>query len=1458
MSRHYDLASGQWIDDAMFDDPRTVTPATPGQLNNPNISVGNWSDNRSITPAAPSPIPSLQTLSAIPSAPPQKTGGFLSGLTNFVTGAGKLVGEQIGGNIAGIVSANRSSKQYDQSSDLYNQATQAFQRGDKATGQILKNQADSIKAGATSSAQSSQELKTGVGQSAAGVGLLGASLLGTKGMGVAGLPSSAGSAAVRAGVGATAGAALTPLGNYAATGTPSLQGIGTNALIGGGLGTFFPVERAVPNREAPVDTPAPTVEPVRTTVSSPSPSIPPVRVATPGEAASTIRTDVPSNTPQIPASIPRNANEAKFSQAFGASPEVIRTPVEPTAPPVEVHASQAPWLKSNEVRDINSGDSVISGIKPDPGTPGEIKNAALSGNLPNAGETPAQYTQRTVKEGLTGTRTESDVKTQRESAPSTAVAPEEPIMVTKQNARLAGEAGARGMSGAADRVSRWDRITQGYLSKSEKTTQDRDIIEHSLDTGDTSRLKETTNPRAAQKAFDAHQQLTKLGAELRTEAGHNFQLKQNYMYRAIDRSTPEKAVAADKLTRTYSESNPSFAQHRQTNIRNLRQTYGATQEDLAKTSGLSVKRIDELETGKAFPTSEEFSKLSEALHSNVEELSQIPIGELRAAGVLKHDTVGAAVHEYANRLKSVYGKEGFIREANKVLPQAAIDTNLKKTGQYHVISGKSSTIGVHPDVYKYSKDVQQLNRDFTSEKGGIFRKGMRKAGDVVTKLIVLNPAIHGANQLWQATIASGNTKLFGNVQAGPIGAGKMFLNLARGSEKDAATGLTQHEAWTQRMIKAGHTPSDYGTSKSTYVRQAFKALGMEKANLGRDSSLIMKGMDERLQTSLFRTSVESGMSDVESARNLERFMSDRKAVDNATGMFTIFWHYLGTMTKALYSQARHPVANAGANVNTVLLLALGLGLNKAYQEFTGNDKAHVRMPGELGVAEQAIKSFGDVTHKTGGKWDPRPPRILTNHINPIIKEAAQQGLNRDLFTGKPVRDPNSPDSPLSQAVHHAEGTLVSPLGQMQQADQGGRSLAEALAGQFGLYTTHARGFQAAPNVPLLNVPGAAEGTGAQQSADAKAWYDRVATAKNSVVVQPASDSYDDIQAAKKSTAENQAAIDTYINRMAAGGDMAWNKQAMAELLLKNPQIWNALRTAYKADPSQGESNNPMWSLTDSQLKEVLLVRHEDPHAFGLGAPSDVAQKYGIDNAPWYKQYVKDEQSYFDSLPADVRTKIQSQQSQDSFPDLPQPAGPLKQQIDTYNALTGQSQKDYLKANPGISQYFGQVSIAKENQRAAMGLLPDVTPKQAADLNEYNRLKDTGQNTGAFMKAHPELSGYFAAQGGISGQAKILEGNQPIGTDRYGKVIFAGDTKTASGGGFSGGRRSSRRGSGRGSKPPKIRGIPNPAKFGKVHFGRVTSGKFPGAPKLGGKVSIAPFAATGIGLPKSGIKVTKVV
>lgn len=691
-------------------------------------------------------------------------------------------------------------------------------------------------------------------------------------------------------------------------------------------------------------------------------------------------------------------------------------------------------------------------------------------------------------------------------------------------------------------------------------------------------------------------------------------------------------------------------------------------------------------------------KIYKQIHATKEELTQAGVGEYarRTSTVnrLYHTETlglkarGAAVEELKNN-----------PNAHGLYTQDQVDNGVAPEG-VRKIPGVDGL----QDLYASDKDATQLQHrlGFSGKSTPLGLRAYDALSNVATQAIVLNPIFHGMNQLVQTGLAAGNLPGMKGIPGhGMIAVIKAIASL---NEDDY-----------HQVLEHGAGGSDYGASMENMLSKMTG--GATKIN-----AKTMAAIELKFHAGLYKASVEKGMKPAEAAENINKFLGDSKHINDSVRRATLFAHYFKTMSKAIGTQVAHPIEQRGSIVNAVTLASAFAGLSYGYQKLTGNKNANVRLPGELGLIKQAVGSGEALAHGDvlGGA------SILTNRINPVLKETGQQLFNKDLFTGQPVT------ASAGGRLGHAESSLLAPVATIGKVTEGSRSPTELVANQLGLNTPHAKGYQAAPNAPLLNTPGSitsktGDSTGYQQE---QQYFKNL----NKLKGQFSGDTSTSDSLSKYLDRSHDPVTGQTIQESPA--DSMENAGALAT----NDKLRDAVQSFEKSQPQ----HDPMWDLPSGKLATLMTYRAQLEGSAEKTTLKANAQN-GSDN--WITDIQNKENAFYDSLPKLPGAK--GSEANASTPAYPTFDPSTTKLMATYDAATP-TQKTALEQNFGgelssafnqIAQWTNQMRIAQTGKATPqMASYPTASPQVQAIMNTYDALpKGNGPSGGS-----PDRSAWITA------------------------------------------------------------------------------------------------------------------
>lgn len=569
--------------------------------------------------------------------------------------------------------------------------------------------------------------------------------------------------------------------------------------------------------------------------------------------------------------------------------------------------------------------------------------------------------------------------------------------------------------------------------------------------------------------------------------------------------------------------------------------------------------------------------------------------------------------------------------------------------------------------------IKVLKNEGVRKPPGLLRRGVQGVNKSIVRTIVANPVFHGGNQEFNAVFQAA-WRLPGFKPANVIRLIKNQMSLKNLDE-------IRQEFYAQ---PDSFSPT-YGSKDYGFIAKGLQKVGIDPKH-AEISPRAMAGIEDNIRLALYKTARDQKMAPEAAIKTINKTLGGPDLLGDMASSYGLFLHYFKTNAKLLGDIG---VQAAHGNLMPLTGLAVGYAAwtaaNKAWQTATGNPDASVRAPGVLGTALQLAKTPGQV--KRG-----QVPSVVTSHTNPLFTTGIEQVTNRDLH--KPVVGPQSRDNNLDG--NRLTATLRNTVGPgltVQNVAGSKTSVPEALTGYAtGLYTPHAKGYQAAPNIPFLNKSGAKAGTGLDEQKKFFAAQDKATKLV-----------YGDNRA--------QAAYDNYLKR---------DKTSDGKTILLNPEEALSAAAGLSANPKalqavqalkQGNSNHdPMWDLPTKDLKVFLdyqSTRKTDPE---LGVKKDLVtfsngQKL-TDFVTQRSQYYQDNQDAFKGSGAGTVPAP-------GTPEYPKVTASTQNLLDEYDKIDDPGLKaQFIADHPTVGQAF-------------------------SDIFEYNNKLGTAQG-GQALKAYPSM------------------------------------------------------------------------------------------------------------------------
>ena len=648
------------------------------------------------------------------------------------------------------------------------------------------------------------------------------------------------------------------------------------------------------------------------------------------------------------------------------------------------------------------------------------------------------------------------------------------------------------------------------------------------------------------------------------------------------------------------------------------------------------------------------------------------------------------------------------------------------------------------------RNVAKLLQDTFKEPEGMspLQKTWRGVTRTVTQAIILNPFIHGMNLLNQAIIATGvgreDLSMPAKVWNGMIASGKFGHALMELADPDVR----------QAMIKEYLSRSTFGTGGGESETVLTRAL--ERMNLPEFNKLNAKAMewiDMTFRLAAHKANREAGMSIKDSVDAVDKFMGDNSKIPELAQDIGLFYRWNRTQGMALYSQLRSPGRYMGANVATAVNAAIYFGLNSVLQKATGNQYASDRTPGELGMIRDIYRLVKDPSNA--------PRQILTSKTNPIIVEALNQLMGKNMYSGNTL-DTNS------ARLLDLYNTLFAPAKNITKVTSGKQTLLSGFVlPEFGINLptgTQAEGkapYQAAPNAKgilntLLNVPGAEGGTGvAQQKAyiQAKDVLDK--TLINDKAAQAAVQLYMSSEVDNKGVKMQKSEEETIGAALAVAG---------------SPKGLAALQQFAK---STGD-NSLIWKLNGADLKTFLEYKAADSDQQQAMMQNTLPKFANFNNGQGLTDFVKEYQQYYKDNP--IKSTIAPNPANPVYPTF---TGTQADNLNTYkqqiSKLDSSTKNNYLLDHPEVvdalgkeTKYYNDLAVA-QGGLAKKGFTP-LTADEQKGLDTFSSLKGDKVAQGQWIRTNQDLWNSISTK---LTQNSVLATAEKGAVEQYEGVPFSG-------------------------------------------------------------------------------------
>lgn len=636
-----------------------------------------------------------------------------------------------------------------------------------------------------------------------------------------------------------------------------------------------------------------------------------------------------------------------------------------------------------------------------------------------------------------------------------------------------------------------------------------------------------------------------------------------------------------------------------------------------------------------------------------------------------------------------------------------------------------------PTLETSDKGLKAFKQFARREASNPVAKVFRGTTRAVVKGIVTNPTIHGVNQEFNATF---NTafRMPGNKVTNAI---KILANQARINPGDI-----------ENFYKEGNFSPDYGKDQYGFIAKGLEKSGIDP-KYAELSPRAMAGIEQTLRVAIWKRGKELTQSPADITEAINKSLGGPDLLSDTSSAVGIFGHYLKTNLNLLKDSGTELAHGRPSQaIGVVAGLAAWEAGNEAWKKITGNPNASIRAPGFAATATQLVKGIGQAQRG-------QIPSILTSHTNPLITSGIEELTNRNLRN--PIFGPQGQNNNLDgERLKVIAGNLLGPAQSVQSVAGQKTSPAEAATGYLsGLYTPHAKGYQAAPNIPVLNASNAKAGNGLDQQ---KQYFSAL----------------DNLQSSVSNDKRARDIVNAYLdrNKNAQGQTVQLSPGealAAAAGVASNPKALKAIQQFKK---SSDANHDPMWDLSTSDLKQFLqfqATRKTDPEA-------DVKKDLGgnFNGGEGLNDFIKRRDAYYSTV--NFNSSGKGSVPAPGTPQYPKFSADQQSHLDEYGKISDSSQKaQYINNHPDVVDAFNALAKYKNDVGVAQGgnaqkTSTGLSPEAEKAFNQYNQLpKGTGARTN-WIKENPKLWGQIT--GGLAntaiyniskeGAKNLYQGEQP--------------------------------------------------------------------------------------------------
>lgn len=608
-----------------------------------------------------------------------------------------------------------------------------------------------------------------------------------------------------------------------------------------------------------------------------------------------------------------------------------------------------------------------------------------------------------------------------------------------------------------------------------------------------------------------------------------------------------------------------------------------------------------------------------------------------------------------------------------------------------------------PDIAKKWNGMNKVD-DSTGLGKGV-KVVNQKVQSGVVQTTVYNAFIHVGNIMTQAWHGAGTVS--------KVGVRGALLTVKAG--KELADPLVRMQTQRDYYRAGGHI--DFSNREAGWIRKATgdtKFRGLSDAN-----KTVLYHVDAESRLAMFKAAVDNGMDPREAVKKIDDFLGDSKEFGWAGHFFGFFLKWFYTVGKSLYKTGEYAVhGETGALQNTMLSVAAVYGLSYLWGHvINGNDNGSVRAPGSVGIIKEVVNGAIGLFHGDNGK---AMSQVVTNRVNPLIKEAGQQIFDKDLYTGKTI--------PNDQRLQHAGDTILNPMNQVDQVATGSRSPAEQLlALTTGLRLPHAPGEAATNNkaLSLLNTPKAKQDGGEAYKQEQQS----IAAGNN------AKDSLN--------TTDQEKQLSRLLALETSDKDPKTGKTIMSgpnDTIVK----WGTLShdgkllAAYQNQMKQTDGHDPIYDRSTPELSIIAQYKAQAP-----GEPGRTALE---ENNPWLYQAINEESKWANQQV--ISGNVKKPDDYVPYPTLSDQQVQLLTDASTLDHVqnpTAQQKADLsnLYSNPVLQQAYQALDDHTNAVRDKLHLPqiqfpPSLTPDEQAAFSHYQSLPSGGGVKSGWINANKDV------------------------------------------------------------------------------------------------------------------------